>query len=81
MLDKIKDRFEEIDLDKLSIHLTIITGVLWLWTLLFNYLEILPSYLNIKLFFSLFIASGVFYFVQLIKKIPESARDKSSIIY
>lgn len=78
---KIKEKFKQVNLEKLSIHLTTSTGVLWLFTLLFNYLDILPSYLSTKLFFVLFITSGVFYFSQKINKIPEAVRDKSSMIY
>ncbi len=81
ILNNIKKKFNSINLEKLSIHLMVIAGVLWLFNLLFNYLEILPYYLNVKFFFVLFIASGVFYFVQIIKKIPEAVRDKSSMVY
>ena len=78
---KAKENLKKINRQKLGLNLILLTGILFMVVFLMNLGNNLPSWLNNKLFFVLFIASGVFYFVQVIKNIPETKRDKSSVVY
>jgi hypothetical protein len=79
VFERIRASFGSMNLEKLGIHFSILTFVLWLVAILIQ--NDLPGWANDKFVFVLFITSGVFYFSQLIKKIPEIKRDKSSIVY
>ena len=62
-------------------HLAIGFNVLFLAVLLFNYLNFLPDFWNITYIFYFIVVVNTLFFAFKIKKIPESVRDKSSMIY
>jgi hypothetical protein len=79
VFEKTKERFSSVSLEKIGINLMSLTFIIWL--VVFFIQDKLPSWINEKVFFVLSIVSGVFFFVQKIRKIPELIREKSSIVY
>jgi hypothetical protein len=79
VFENIKYKINEMNLNKLGLNLIVPIFIIWVATLLLE--SELPTWANSKIFFVLFIASVVFYFVQKIREIPEVVRDKSSLIY
>jgi hypothetical protein len=72
---------KSLNYERISKHLLFIFLGFYFLMLFFNYFENLPSVFSVKIFFSLFMISFVFYFVQRIKKIPLEERRNSRLIY
>jgi hypothetical protein len=79
VFEKIKASFGSMNLEKIGINLMPLTLIIWL--VVFFIQDKLPSWMNEKFFFVLFISSVVFFFAQKIRKIPEINRDKSPMVY
>jgi len=70
-----------MDSYKILKHVTIAIDILFVFLLLFNYLNYLPKFWNMTYIFFAIVVINTIFLAFKIKQIPEAVRDKSSMIY
>jgi len=79
--NKFKDYLKKINYYKIIKHLTIGIDVLFVFMLLFNYLNYLPEFWNMTYIFFFVVAVNAIFLAFKINKIPENKRKDSKMIY